>query len=62
MVAREANELPEASAGTPLGNFGLILEFWVQNIGQAAKNLGAMEVFAVQVSATKNSIGANPLL
>jgi len=49
----KAQELSKVGMGTPLGNFGPILEFGVPDVGWTAKDLGTMEVFASQASATK---------
>jgi len=57
MVAREAKKLAKAHARAPLGNFVVILEFWIQDISRAAKNLHAAQVLAVKASATKELHG-----
>ncbi len=53
MVAREAQKLAKASARAPFRNFVAVLELGIKDVSRAAKNLGAAQVFAIQVSATK---------
>ncbi len=56
-MAREAKKLAKASARAPLGDFVAVLEFGIQDISGAAKNLRAAQILAVEASATKELHG-----
>ncbi len=58
MVTREAQKRAKVSTRAPLGDFVAVLEFGIQDIGWAAKNLCAAQVFAIQASATKELHGS----
>jgi len=61
VVAREAKKLAKASARAPLGDFVAVLEFGIQDIGRAAKNLQRRRYSQFKRVPQKSSMGARPL-
>jgi len=57
MVAGKAKKLAKVSARAPLRNFVAVLEFWIQDVSRASKNLCMAQVLTVEASATKELHG-----